>query len=103
MKVVEFLVLWSSEDRYRHRHVRIGGQVVEFVVQYEIRVGLDWVPVARYDTAHGFAHRDLLSPNGGASENAHRDQGSEPRADLCFVRFEGELAVVPATVSGGAP
>lgn len=48
MKIVEFLVLWSLED----------------MVQYEIRMGSDWVPVARYDTAHGFAHRDLLSAKG---------------------------------------
>ena len=23
-----------------------------------------WKPVVRYDTAHGFAHRDLIAPNG---------------------------------------
>jgi hypothetical protein len=64
VKVVEFVVLWSLEDRYRHRHVRIEGRVVEFMVQYEIRLESGWAPVVRYDTAHGFAHRDLFSQSG---------------------------------------
>jgi len=37
---------------------------VEFAVQYEIRLGGEWRPVVRYDTAHGFAHRDLFSEKG---------------------------------------
>lgn len=61
MKVVEFVILLSQQDRFRHRHVRIAGHVTEFVVQYEVRQGEEWMPVVRYDTAHGFAHRDLFS------------------------------------------
>ncbi len=37
------------------------GKVVFFRVQYETRIGDVWYPVVRYDTAHGFAHRDLLN------------------------------------------
>lgn len=64
VKVVEFVIMLGDEDRYRHRHVRIGGRVVEFAVQYEIRSKGEWVPVVRYDTAHGFAHRDLFIEKG---------------------------------------
>lgn len=32
-------------------------------MQLEALIGENWVPVARYDTAHGFAHLDLLHPN----------------------------------------
>ncbi|MBI3797411.1 MAG: hypothetical protein HY268_10665 [Deltaproteobacteria bacterium] len=32
------------------------------MVQLEVLVGRNWAPVARYDTAHGFAHLDLLHP-----------------------------------------
>lgn len=42
------------------RHVRLRGQVIEFLVQYEIRIAGEWNPVVRYDTAHGFAHKDIL-------------------------------------------
>lgn len=39
-------------------------QVVEFVVQYEIIIQDKWYPVVRYDTTHGFAHKDKLSRDG---------------------------------------
>jgi hypothetical protein len=38
------------------------GQVVKFMVQLESLFDEKWVPVVRYDTAHNFAHRDLLHP-----------------------------------------
>jgi hypothetical protein len=40
------------------------GQVLTFVVQLECRFegGAEFVPVVRYDTAHGFAHCDRLHP-----------------------------------------
>jgi hypothetical protein len=37
------------------------GKIVFFRVQYETKINLIWYPVVRYDTAHGFAHRDLLN------------------------------------------
>lgn len=40
------------------------GIVTGFVVQYEALIENEWRPVVRYDTAHGFAHRDLLHPGG---------------------------------------
>ena len=54
----------TPNDRYRHNHVRIKGAVVRFVVQYETRIGGEWLPVVRYDTRHGFAHRDVLDKRG---------------------------------------
>ncbi|MFQ5865231.1 MAG: hypothetical protein ACE5IW_08405 [bacterium] len=35
------------------------GEVKNFVIQYEAYISDEWHPVARYDTAHGFAHLDL--------------------------------------------
>lgn len=43
------------------------GNVTGFIVQYEALIENEWRPVVRYDTTHGFAHRDLLHP-GGDSE-----------------------------------
>jgi len=40
------------------------GHVTRFVVQYEAMIEDEWRPIVRYDTAHGFAHRDLLHPGG---------------------------------------
>ena len=58
---VEYVIRLGASDRYRHRHVREKGKVVYFRIQYETMVGEKWHPVVRYDTAHGFAHRDLIS------------------------------------------
>ena len=63
----EFLIYLDPEMRvcrYRHYHVSDGKQVREFRIQLEILVDDDWVPIVRYDTAHGRPHRDILHPNG---------------------------------------
>lgn len=37
---------------------------MSFAVQLEVLVGGQWRAVLRYDTVHGFAHRDLLHADG---------------------------------------
>lgn len=61
---VEYAVRLGVRDRYRHLHIRRGRRIVYFRVQYETLVGCDWQVVVRYDTAHGFAHRDLVTKDG---------------------------------------
>lgn len=34
------------------------------MVQLEILIEGAWTPIARYDTHHGFAHLDILHPDG---------------------------------------
>jgi len=48
----------------RVRFVKERGRIVAFVVQLECLFGDEWHPIVRYDTAHGFAHRDVLRPDG---------------------------------------
>ena len=58
----------AADCRLRHEHRRVGKRIVSFAVQLEVRhprQGM-WLGVVRYDTAHGFAHRDLLRPDGSA-------------------------------------
>jgi len=38
------------------------------VVQYEAEIHGSWHPVVRYDTSHGFAHRDLMYPDGSVDK-----------------------------------
>ena len=61
---VEYIIRIGPSDRYRHLHVNERGKIVFFRIQYETKVGEQWHPVVRYDTAHGFAHRDLMNLNG---------------------------------------
>ena len=63
-KTIEYVLRIGPSDRYRHLHIQKGGKVIFFRVQYETQIGDQWYPVVRYDTAHGFAHRDLLSIKG---------------------------------------
>lgn len=60
----EYLIRIGINDRYRHLHIKEKGKILYFRVQYETRIEGKWQAVVRYDTAHGFAHRDLLSKKG---------------------------------------
>lgn len=42
-----------------------GGETLNFAVVLLAFVGGRWVDVTRYDTAHGYAHRDVLGFNEG--------------------------------------
>lgn len=53
----------SDCDRYRLYCVTESGRVVVFRVQYEAFIDGQWRAIVRYDTAHGFPHRDLLHHN----------------------------------------
>ncbi len=59
---VDFVVRFGATDRYRRRHLSEKGRILSFVVQYETQIGDKWYPVVRYDTAHGFYHKDLMHP-----------------------------------------
>jgi len=64
VKRKEYIYLLSDSDRKRHIHTRIGKTITDFVVQYEIRIDNKWCPVVRYNTSHGYAHKDLIYPDG---------------------------------------
>jgi len=40
------------------------GVVISLLVQYETYIEKQWHAIVRYDTAHGFPHRDVMHPNG---------------------------------------
>ena len=48
----------------RYRFTTQGADVTVFTVQYETTIDGERVPVVRYDTAHGFAHRDRMNRQG---------------------------------------
>ncbi|MBS1257199.1 MAG: hypothetical protein MAG551_00237 [Candidatus Scalindua arabica] len=68
MKKVEYRIRIGPDDRYRHIHIKEKGKIVYFRIQYETKINEIWYPVVRYDTAHGFAHRDLLSKKGDVTK-----------------------------------
>ncbi len=70
MNEVEFVFPLSSEleDRLRVKANKLRGRIVSFVVQYEALIHGQWRAVVRYDTAHRFAHKDILHPDGSVDK-----------------------------------
>ncbi len=62
MKEISYLYELSIRgvDRIRVQAVVDRGEIQSFVVQYETNIASRWCPIVRYDTAHGFAHRDMF-------------------------------------------
>jgi hypothetical protein len=52
------------EDRLRATALIRRGTIVKFVVQYEALIENKWRPIVRYDTSHGFAHKDIMHHDG---------------------------------------
>ena len=54
----------GGEDRIRFRYRIEKGRVADIMIQYECLAEGKWREVVRYDFAHGFFHRDLISWKG---------------------------------------
>ena len=61
MKEKRYLILLDTDARKRHHHVSEHGNILEFMVQLEIKCGAVWKEVLRYDCAHGYAHKDAYN------------------------------------------
>ena len=64
MNETEFVIDLGPADRIREYHVRSRGRIISFMVQYDTLFKEEWFAVVRYDSAHGFAHRDLYDAKG---------------------------------------
>ena len=59
MATTEYVRPLGENARLRHRHETRKGEVTEFAIQLEVYSGGAWVPIVRYDTAHGRPHVDF--------------------------------------------
>lgn len=68
MKEIEYVIYLTAEsaDRLRRYAQKEKSIILEFVVQYEAKISEKWQQIVRYDTAHGFAHKDIMKAGGGA-------------------------------------
>lgn len=60
----EFFTAYAIDCRKRHFHKRERNKIVEFSIQLEVLIKGKWYPVIRYDTAHRFAHCDIIHWDG---------------------------------------
>ena len=68
IKETRFVTVYDYNVRKRHLHCRIKNRIVKFTVQLEILINNKWLPIIRYDTAHNFAHRDILHFDGSVDK-----------------------------------
>ncbi len=65
MQKKTYIYMITDIDRKRHEHLSEKGKVTGFVVKYEMYIeNARWLPIVRYDTSHGYAHKDLINPDG---------------------------------------
>ncbi len=66
LKELKFTMSLSPDlkDRLRVIAYKEKQKIVKFVAQYEAYIEDEWRIIVRYDTAHGFAHKDIIHPNG---------------------------------------
>ena len=57
----------------------------KFLVQLETLIGESWTPVARYDTAHGFAHLDILLSKGTQEKVRLREADLNKALAIAFI------------------
>ena len=65
----------DGRNRYRHYHLSKRKEVLEFRVQYEAYLQGKWYVIVRYDTAHSFAHRDVMHPDGTVTKTSFQHWG----------------------------
>jgi hypothetical protein len=64
IKETTYVVALDHDIQLRIYFTRERNQITSFVAQLEYFVNDKWYSVIRYDTAHEFAHRDILRPDG---------------------------------------
>ncbi|HZX14144.1 MAG TPA: hypothetical protein VFF49_07070 [Thermodesulfobacteriota bacterium] len=69
MGLKDYITDYTRDDRKRFYVETKKGKIIRFAIQYETLVSSkEWRPVVRYDTVHGFAHKDILDWRGKVIE-----------------------------------
>lgn len=102
IKEIKFIIMLTREDRYRHGHMRLKGDVLSFSVQYETKLEGKWYPVVRYDTKHGFAHRDLLDKKGNKQKTPMFTKDYNEALTFAEYDIKSNWKIYKQTFLGGA-
>ena len=60
----QYLLMLDINARKRHYHLSEAGEIEQFMVQLEVKIGDEWREVVRYDCAHEYAHKDRYNIEG---------------------------------------
>jgi hypothetical protein len=59
-----FEVILYADNVLRYIITTDSGRVADFLLQFETNAAGRFLPVIRYDCAHGYLHRDVMDPQG---------------------------------------
>jgi len=62
-KEIDFIYYFDLDNRLRVSAFKEYKKIQEFIVQYEAFIQQKWRPIVRYDTSHGFIHKDTIHPD----------------------------------------
>lgn len=60
----------NGTERLRFKVITKKGLVTDIMIQYESYINNKWVPIVRYDCAHGYFYRDIMNPDGSQDKVA---------------------------------
>jgi hypothetical protein len=60
----DFFLWLEYYNRIRIRLLTERGNLLKVLCQYESLIDDHWTPIVRYDSAHGFFHKDILYSDG---------------------------------------
>ncbi len=87
MRTIEYLRALDALLQLRVRFETEQGRIIRFTVQLEYDQD-GWQPVVRYDTAHGFAHCDIIHPYG---DNEKRRMSTQDYNDALQIAIDDLL------------
>ncbi len=62
-KEMDFIYYFDLDNRLRVSALKEKKEIQEFIVQYEAFIQKKWRSIVRYDTSHGFIHKDTMHPD----------------------------------------
>ena len=95
MPLKEFQIWIDGFTFIRARRLNRGSDILSFAVVLMALDGEVWVDIARFDTSHGHAHRDVLGKKQGLLEKIwYRDLGPDEVFALAIETFRNEHASI---------
>ena len=91
----EFEIWLNAMTRLLIRRETQGGRVMGFAVVLLALLDGEWVDIARFDTAHGCPHEDVLGRKAGLLQKIWHDDLSYRQAyELAIARYRNEYETI---------
>jgi hypothetical protein len=92
----EYFILLPGDAQLRVGYQKDRGRILRFTAQLEAYIENGWAIITRYDTAHGYVHRDDLRPDGTQIKSppmAFADHNDALNYAIGDLRLNGQLYI----------